>query len=147
MPDLTQFPNPGGQYTMTFEPSGLLSYLEHPDVGALNNSVQSISYIASPVVTLRPVTGVGGTDYYDLSFTYVGDGSDAFGNIAGDVLAAFDGSTSVSWDFIGFGTPQPNQSLNLPLPSSSSLWAIALVALLAVFVLSGGASATRAALA
>lgn len=148
--DVSQFLQPGQTYTFTFEPVGVLSDLEHPDLGILNSSVQSIANVnGASVSSVAVPKQVGGTDWYNVTFQYGGDGSDVGAVLAQAILDAFNSNTWVSWSFVGAnsggaGMQQQNQGTNpdwhpLPsLPSSSSLWAIFLIVIIGAFLFYGG---------
>lgn len=147
--DLSAFLQNGQTYTLTFEPTGMLSYLEHPDVGALNASVQALPNIAGASVSVSVPAQLGGTDYYSVTFYYVGDGSDALAVIVQEILDAFSQATSVGWNFVGAnaggaGVTQQNQSTSGSLgslqlfPSGSSMWALVLLVFVFVFLFYGG---------
>lgn len=96
----------------------------------------------------------------DVTFVYTQAGADTVASISEMMLGSIYLSESSyaqaltnAPTFIGaytgsFGTDSTPFGLpDLSVPSASSLWAIAILALLGVFVFSGGATATRAALA
>lgn len=94
----------------------------------------------------------------DVTFIYTQAGADTVSSLSDLLMASlyqgesFYSSVLTNYpSFVGaYGGSQGavKNGLGIPsLPSTSSLWAIAVLALLGVFVFSGGASATRAALA
>lgn len=152
--DLSQFLTPGQQYTITVTPGGFVSYLEHPDVGSLTAALQGLNYMNAPGLTVSTPAQIGGTDYYNVTFEYSGDGSDVVAGLYQQIADAFAAATSVStWNFVGAnqgagGVAQQNQSGSLPsisslVPSSGSLWAIVAILVIAAFLFSGGSSALR----
>lgn len=146
--DISTFLQSGQLYTFTLEPVGVLSYLEHPDLGSLIGSVQALPNIANATVQVGVPGQLGGTDFYSVTFTYVGDGSDVGAGAAQELIDAFTAATSVGWQFVGAttgttGVQQQNQSTNpnlqLPsLPSGSSLWAILAIVVVIAFLAYGG---------
>ena len=159
--DISTLLTSGAQYAFTFEPVGVLSYLEHPDLGAVNSAVQAISTVANASVSVGVPGQLGGTDFYTVAFTYAGDGSDAGAVVAQAIIDALNAATSVSWQFIGGttgtqGVQQQNQSTNssfisslssLNPISSSSLWAILLIVAVVAFLAYGGGGLIRRATA
>ena len=163
MPNVSDFLQPGAQYTLTFEPvsnpswldyftlnpSAFASYLEHPDVGALNTSLLSIGILSSPSLTVQAPIQLGGTDFYNVTFIYAGDGSDVAASAIQAILDAFDQATAVSWNFVGFGVVQQNQTgSGLGLPSlnlGSSMWAIVVLVILGAFLFYGGGAGVASA--
>lgn len=154
--DLSQFLTPGQQYTITVEPGGVMSYLEHPDLGSLTAALQGLNFMSAPGLTVTTPVQLGGTDFYNVTFEYSGDGSDVVAGLYQEIADAFAAATSVStWNFVGAnqgagGVAQQNQSgsLGLPsisslVPSSGSLWAIVAILVIAAFLFSGGSSALR----
>lgn len=139
----------GQTYTLSFEPTGLLSYLEHPDVGSLTASVQALPNVSYATISVSVPGQIGGTDYYNVSFYYNGDGSDALAVIVQEILDAFSQATAVGWNFVGAqaggsGVAQQNQSTSGSLgslqlfPSGSSMWALVLLVFVFVFLFYGG---------
>lgn len=155
--DLSTFLSPGTVYTMSFSAS-ILSYISGSafDTAAMDGALATISGI-SQAQAWQPNHF---SSQVNVTFTYTGDGSDVVANLYQTIVQALEDSTSGTFDYVGTvinpggevpGT-QPNalgsQPIKVPaLDLSSSLWAIALIGLLVVFVYSGGATATRAALA
>lgn len=144
MLDLSSFLTPGQQYTITVEPGGLMSYVEHPDVGALTAALQGLNFMDAPSLAVTTPVQIGGTDYYNVSFTYSGDGSDIVAGLYQEISDAFSAATAVSsWGFVGAnqggaGVGQQDQSGSLNLsslvPSSGSLWAIVVILIIGVFL-------------
>lgn len=139
----------GTQYTLSFSPS-LWTYVSAGafDVARMDSALQAVSGI-SQASAWSPAKFSG---QVNVTFTYVGDGADAVGNMAGNIIDAF--SSFGTFDYIGAsaGASAPGvEKPSLPglpsLPGASSLWAIAVIAALGLFVFSGGAAAARRVLA
>jgi hypothetical protein len=156
--DLSEFLMPGKTYTITVTPGGVVSYLEHPDVGALTAALQGLNFMDAPQLAVATPVQVGGTDYYNVTFTYSGDGSDVVAGLYQEISDAFSGATAVTvWNFVGAseggaGVPQQDQTGKLPslpsvIPASGSLWAIVVILLIAAFMFSGGSSFLKRVLA
>lgn len=154
--DLSEFLAPGQVYTITVSPGGVVSYLEHPDVGALTAALQGLNFMDAPGLAVTTPVQLGGTDYYNVTFSYSGDGSDVVAGLYQEIADAFAGATAVSvWNFVGAnqgagGVQQQDQSGNVSLPSvssllgsSGSLWAIVAILIIAAFLFSGGSGALR----
>jgi hypothetical protein len=143
------------RYTITLEPAGFMSYIEHPDIGTLTSALQGMANLSQPTLTIGNVKGFGGTDYYYVSFIYAGDGADTVAGIYQEIADSFSNAVSVhSWNFVGAntgaaGTPQEDPGKIDPglIPDSSWIWGFVAIAVLALFVYTGGATATRHALA
>jgi hypothetical protein len=150
--EISTFLNRGQQYTFSFAQGGL-----NPIRKGAADVTEALQYLSG--VSQLSVALVGGVmglfaNQYDVTFTYVGDGSDTVANLVQNMLDALD-STFYTFDFLGANsggggvTPNDAAATNTnDLASgfgltSSSLWAIAIVALAVVFVMSGGASASR----
>lgn len=157
--DISTFIVPGHVYTFSIKSSGLYR--------PLLNTVQSeLDYIATiSGVSVKLVGGVLGffADQFDVTFTYVGDGSDVVANIVQQILDA----TSVdlaSFDFIGAvdntftgqtgGIPTEGTTAgggagatlpSLPTTSNVTTWLVlGVIGIgLIVFLTSGGPSVTR----
>jgi hypothetical protein len=148
MLDVNTFLIRGTQYTLALKPS-FLSALDFESYDSLTSKVAGLSNLSGAYFH----AGTSGlmSNEVDCTFTYSGDGSDVVANIYQQVTDAIDG-TFGNYDFVGMtqgaagtdetgGTPLPT------LPSSSYLWAFAALAIIALFVYTGGATATRRALA
>jgi hypothetical protein len=139
----------GRQYTLSMSVSGL-GILENQSVDSITQQLEQSGQVdlATAIQTnsslLHPLT-------YDVTFTYSGDGTDAAMDVFQEFTNALNGPIS-TWNFIsvasgaaaGTGTAGelPPGAASL-LPGASSLWAIALIAIVAVFFFSGGSSLLR----
>jgi hypothetical protein len=134
----------GQVYTLSFKPSFAAELGGAMDLSALTAPLQYIDGI-SGVQVITPALFSG---QVDVHFTYSGDGADASAMVQA-ILNAWDNAISFgSFTWIGatttttgLGTVAPD--LSGLVPSSSSLWALAVIALVAVFVFSGGAGVVR----
>jgi hypothetical protein len=150
--DVSTFLANGQQYTVSFAQSGWNPI--RAGVADVTSALQFIPNVKNLTVALKG--GVFGlfANQYDVTFVYTGDGSDVLANLVEPMTQALDQlETLASFDFLGASTgaagvapnTTPGDSPGLPglIPSSSSLWAIVIVAVLIVFVMSGGASVLR----
>lgn len=148
MLNVSTFLQRGQTYTISLQPS-FFTPLDFSSFDSLTASVQGVNTMNGAYFH----AGESGflSNQVNCTFTYIGDGSDTVANLYQQIVDAM-GSTFGSYSFVGAtmdssGVPETGGAKLPSLPSSSGLWAIALIALLAVFVLSGGATAIRSALA
>lgn len=150
--DVSTFLQPGAQYTFSFQQSGFNPI--RAGVADVTAALQYVAGVSNPSVRL--VGGVLGlfANQYDLTFTYQGDNSTVAADLIQPMLVALDDlETLASFDFLGASGGAsgvaPNTTLassplsSLALPSTSGMWALAVVVLLLVFLMSGGASVVR----
>ena len=146
-----QFLVSGQQYTISFAQNGW-----NPIRAGSADVTSALQYI--PNVKNLSVHLVGGVfglfaNQYDVNFTYTGDGADALAVVVEPMLEVLDNlETLATFDFLGANTGSggvdPNSKpADSPkpswIPSTSALWAIAIVAILVVFLASGGAGILR----
>lgn len=136
--DVSDFLSPGGRYTITVNEPTLAT---GTNIDTILGSLQGISTM-SHVVLAR-----NGWDF-DVTFTYTGDGTDVVANLFQQIADRLD-SWYGSWSYVGAyrgavgaGTGTKT-NISIPAFSSSGLWAIAIIVLLIVFVMSGGAGLAR----
>src|SRR5271157_849573 len=142
--DINSFLTPGTQYTMSFSMSTLAYVTNAFDNGPLLAALQGMSGVSSVSVNFPTMT----KEQVDVTFIYSGDGSDVAANLAGAIIQAFDSATSGSYDYIGTvsGATAPGfkpLDVSALVRSSSGLWALAVIAIVAVFLFSGGAGLVR----
>lgn len=151
--DLSQFLTPGQTLTLSFKQSGL-----NPIRAGVADVTSALQYLALPIKNPSVVL-VGGVfglfaNQYDITFQYSGDGSDVLANLQVPIQDALNNlETLASFDFLGANagaggvapnsTPGTSPGLPALIPSTSGLWAIAIIVLLVVFVMSGGAGVVR----
>lgn len=147
------------QYTMTVnQTAGLLAPLVIPpsalDVTATLENSPAVDLATSIVVnSYQQMNGLA----YDVTFTYTGDGTDSGADVFNEFADALDGLIT-NWNLISMSTGAAGlaatsgisgqasaavAAVQNALPGSSSLWAIAVIAVLAIFVLSGGVGVAR----
>jgi hypothetical protein len=156
---------PGAQYTLSMnESGGILAALVVPPsaLTVQQELVDDCSIDIATSISVQSFQETNGTGY-DVTFIYSGDGTDS----ANDVFQEFANSLSgiiTSWNYLGIvvgatgfaaansvttqvSTAASNAAaaINPLIPSSSSLWAIAIIAIVAVFVFSGGIGVVRGA--
>ncbi len=157
MPNLsvTDFLIPNQVYTFSIQPSGVLAYAYRPSATDLLSAFQNNPLLGSVSVNVSPASWASvSPDIFLVTFTYMGDGQDQVSDIFQsmlDDLSSLSISSVESMSFVAAVTGTQGvgseTTPGVPQLDSSSLWAVAVIVLLAVFVLSGGASATRAAIA
>ena len=149
--DVSTFLENGRQYTISFAQSGW-----NPIRAGAADVTSALQYI--PNVSGLSVKLVGGVfglfaNQYDVSFTYTGDGTDVLAIVLEPMLEALDNlETLATFDFLGANAgaggvdpnSKPADSPDLSfIPSTSALWAIAVIAILVVFFASGGVALLR----
>lgn len=136
---------PGAQYTLTMEAGAATSV---SSVDAITQELVNSNAVdlATSIQTNKQLLSVLA---YDVTFTYTGDGTDSGLDVFNEFHSVLSGWFS-SWTFVAIaqgttpGTGSATGGLDLTkLVSSSSLWAIAVIALIVVFLLSGGTSVIR----
>lgn len=151
---------PGVQYTFSFKPSGALSVVYRPSLSDVTAVIDGVGGVDALAVVVQPASFFSiGSDQFNVTFTYNGDGSDTVESMTSDMLDALS-SLSTAFQFIaayqgGSGTPADTSGVSedihaaaaAVIPSTGSLWAIALIAIVVLFFFSGGASVVRRALA
>jgi hypothetical protein len=140
----------GTQYTLSMSVSGVVGVLANQSVDSITQQLEQSAAVdlATGIQTNSPLLH---PSTYNVTFTYSGDGTDSAIDVFSEFANALNGFDK-TWDFIaiasgaapgtgGAGTVPPG---TLPaLPGASSLWAIALIVIVAVFFFSGGASLVR----
>jgi len=151
--DLGTFLQPGAVYTFSFSPSAgsILDSAFSSDLSGLIGPLQYLSNMANVSVKQASGFSFGLT----VTFTYTGDGSDVVASAVQWILDAWTSSQLFgNYDYIGAtggsapiatgGSDLLTSGISSLVPgSSSSLWALAVIVLLIVFVFSGGAGVTR----
>lgn len=158
--DLATFLTKGQQYTFSLQPSGAVSYVYRPSLADVTAAIDGLPGVDSLAVAVQPANffSISG-DQFNVTFDYSGDGSDTVASIEGAMLDALS-DLSTGFTFIAAyvgasGTPADTSGVSETLhaavksvvPSTSSLWAIALIGLIVIFFLSGGATVLRRATA
>jgi len=115
----------------------------------VTSQTQTIPYLSG--VYAHSSSLLSGNEF-DVTFTYNGDGSDTMAYAVQSILDATSGFLGNNLNFLGAYVGDTGVEGNQPpppniLPSSSSLWAIAVIGILVVFVLAGGPSVARRATA
>lgn len=150
--DLSDFLVRGAQYTVSFKQTGWNPF--RVGVDTVTSELQGVANMSKIAVKLvGGVFGLG-ADQFDVTFTYVGDGGDALGNVVQPMLDAVN-TTFYSFDYIGavggasgVPTDAPGSPASpLHLPDNTTLTIIVVILLLVTFLASGGAAATRRAVA
>jgi hypothetical protein len=149
--DVSTFLVNGHQYTLSFSQSGW-----NPIRAGVADVTSALQYLPTTKnLTVALKGGVLGlfANQYDVTFVYTGDGSDVLANLVEPMTQALDQlETLATFDFLGAAeggagvapntTPSDSPKPSW-VPSTSTLWAIAIIAILVVFVMSGGASVLR----
>lgn len=165
--DLSAFLTKGQQYTFSLQPSGAVSYVYRPSLADVTAAIDGLPGVDSLAVAVQPASffSISG-DQFNVSFDYSGDGSDTVASMQGAMLdalsdlatgfmfiAAYGGgsgtpadTSGISEDLQGAADALKNTAGSL-LPSTSAIWAIAILALVVVFFLSGGATVLKRATA
>jgi hypothetical protein len=157
---------PGQTYTMTLTEGGLglLATAAEQAIGSAASSVQSSLNgcagvdIASNISVTQTCFGLSN---FQITFQYSGDGTDSATDVFNEFANALE-SLGTSWSYVGTVTGGPTncalgnaQAATVSAAkavaktacnianSPSSLWAIAIIGIIAVFVLSGGVGAAR----
>lgn len=88
----------GRTYTFTFE---LQNWLLSPSVATIQQDIVSSApdFLTSVMVTTRSGLGLL-TNYYDVQFTYEGDGSDVVSDVANALIAAFAAGSNDQFTFV-----------------------------------------------
>jgi hypothetical protein len=151
----------GSQYTFSFTPSGMVAAVYRPSVGDITGAINMDPLISGMSVSDIPASFWSlANDQIDITFTYAGDGTDQVSDMANALmddlsnlstnfsfLGAYGGRAGTAPDVTGIDTTlAATKKAAALLPSTTGLVAIAVIVLLGVFVLSGGAGATRGAL-
>lgn len=165
--DISGFLAQGGLYTFTLTPAGIVSSVYRPSLDDVTAAIQGVPGVDSLAVTVQPANFFSiSPDQFNLSFVYHGDGADTVASMAGQLIDALSG-LATSFSFVGaYGGPAGapadtsgisenlqaaadtvKQSVSSVLPGTGSLWAIAVIGLIVVFLLSGGAQIVRRAAA
>jgi hypothetical protein len=157
--DISSFLQQGSQYTFSLTPSGLISNFYRPSSDDVLTALQGVPGLDALAVVVQPASFFSlGADQFNVTFVYSGDGSDTVASMAGQLIDALSG-LSTSFSFVSaYGGPagapadtsgltQAANSLSNVVPSTGSLWAIALIGLIVIFLLSGGAQIVRRAAA
>lgn len=143
--DFSEFLNRGQQYTFSLSTSNLAYFSGGAfNVQAMDTALMGISSI-SKAQAWSPAKLSGAVN---VSFVYVGDGGDAAGNVAQEIIDRLNGTlTFGSFDLVGMASGAVGVGVTQPplpsLPGTGAIWGIAVIALLAVFVMSGGAGLVR----
>jgi len=144
--------SPGQQYTFSLQPSGIVAAVYRPSTTDLLTTMQDNPILGNVSVAISKASFFSfGNDILLVTFIYRGDGSDQVSDVFQSMLDDFSASSLSDLESLSFiaAIPGPKgigteETPGLPkLPDTSSLWAIALIGLLAVFLLSGGASVVR----
>lgn len=144
---------PGQQYTLSVLEGGVLGDIVGQSIdsvsAALNNS--SAVDVATGISVSQSVLSIF---TFDITFTYSGDGTDTPQDVFQEFAAALE-ATGYNWNYVTCTAGMQAGSagatavktvagaIQSVTPSSSSLWAVALIALLAIFVFSGGPELMR----
>jgi hypothetical protein len=164
--NLNDFLVRGTAYTMSLKEGGVLGDIVGTSIDTATAALQGVANVSN----IRVSQAWTSFFVFDISFTYTGDGSDVAAGIYQAFADALSGM-GYSWDYITTTGPDSSSnqgiapeagsgdvvqlagiqnaigdaasSLTKFVPSGSSLWAIAAIGLLAVFLLSGGAPAVR----
>lgn len=146
--DINTFLKRGQLYTITFKSSGWYK----PLLDTITSELQYIPGIGNATATYSG--GLLGTGFFsdqlDVTFLYTGDGSDVIANIVQNMLDQISG-TFAQFDYVGAytgatGTPTEVDKVTDPIKSltnPTSLWAIAIILIVVVFVASGGIGITK----
>lgn len=88
----------GQTYTFSFE---LKNWITSPSVQAIEQDItdQAPDFLTSVQVTIRPQLLHFLTTYYDVQFTYEGDGSDVVSDLASALTAAFSAGSNDNFAF------------------------------------------------
>jgi CheY-like chemotaxis protein len=156
--DINEFLVRGQQYTMSFSASAL-NYITAGafDLSALDAALQGMSGLSGTQV----ISSGWFSAQVNVVFTYDGDGTDMVAQIVQDILTAFTNATVGSWTYVGtlssslktgdavagVGKQTAGEigaAVSGVLPNlSSGLWAVVVIALIAVFIFSGGIGVTK----
>jgi hypothetical protein len=151
--DVSTFLTPGADYTFSFSPSlgSVLDSAFSSDLSSLFSPLQFVSRISS--ATVKQAAGL--SLQLNVSFVYIGDGSDTVANAIQWILDAWASSQLFgTYDFVGAAggsapiatggsdlvTSGITSGLAPLLPSSSGLWAIVGILLIVAFLMSGGSA-------
>lgn len=148
MLDVSTFLERGQKYTMSLSAS-TWTYLT---AGAFN--VQGMDSALSGISNISQASAWSPaklSSQVNVTFVYVGDGADVVAGIFQEIADAFESGFGGTFDYVGMEqgtvgagveTPQLPDLTNL-LPSTSGLWAVAVIAALGIFLFSGGAGVVR----
>lgn len=153
--DLSIFLAKGQQYTFSFEPSGAVAVVYRPSLADVTAALQGLPGIDALAVAVQSASffSLSG-DQFNVTFNYAGDGSDTVASMQGAMLDQLN-TLATSFSFLAAyggssGTPadQAGIAANLLsagslLPSTGSLWAYVVLALIVLFFMSGGVSVLR----
>lgn len=158
---------PGQTYTFTFQQNNY--FLPASQSGIMGDlDAQAPDFVTNYIVGFAPQ--IGHDELVVITFTYGGDGSDVVNDVAQALIAAALAGSSDKLSFVQAepggtssvgrtGAPTPGSpggttptapnatcsidNLSACVPSSSALWAVAVIAVLFVFVISGGPGISR----
>jgi len=153
---------PGSTYTMSIRQGGVLGYFEPATSGDSLTSTLDNSGLVDLATNITVTQNTLATPYdFNVTFTYSGDGTDQLSDVFNEFVSAL-ASFGTNWTFVlcvegtqagtqaaTAGAAISNAASSLSKTASSlfgspgSLWAIAVIALIVVFLLSGGPSLIR----
>src|SRR6266849_2481353 len=127
----------GMQYTFSVRQTGL----SNDSMTDVSVAMQKIPVISQ--VTIKNVGGIWGwfANQFDITFYYVGDGSDQVQTIRSYMIGVLDGFITI-YDFVGARTGRTGVDTTpdpvIPLPSTTTIVALVIGLTLIVFLASGG---------
>lgn len=148
--NIEDFLNRGQVYTMSLLEGGIFGDVVGQGIDSATSALQTVSGVSGLKVSQSFLS----IYTFDITFTYTGDGADTVAAMYQNFADAL-GHWGYTWDYVttvtgtqsgsagGDATQTIKDAITSVTPSTGSLWAIAVIGLLAVFLLSGGAAATR----
>jgi hypothetical protein len=136
--DQSDFLVSGERYTITVNEPTLATGTSIDTILAELQGIPTMSHIS--------LSRVGWN--FDVTFTYTGDGSDVVANLFAQIVDRLD-TWYGTWNYVaayhgGTGAATGTKiTPSIPALSTSGLWAIAIIAIVLVFVLSGGIGLAR----
>lgn len=150
---LSDFMVKGQQYTFSFQPSGIVASVYRPSSDSVLSALQFDPLLSQVSVAVQPASFWSvDNDQFNITFIYAGAGDDQVSDMVSSILddlsnqttsfnfvSAYTGATGAPADVANTG----GIDINSIIPSTSGIWAIAIIVLLGVFVVSGGPSVAR----
>ncbi len=146
------------QYTLSMSAGGVFGTVIGTNVDSVNSELSAAESagtidIAQGCVASQSALYVLNQPPYDITFTYTGDGTDSASDVFQQFANVLEGF-GFSWDYVtcvagaaaGTSAAMTGAAVNNAansLTSPGTLWAIALIALVVVFVMSGGPELAR----
>lgn len=141
----------GQQYTFTLTESSTTYYFTELDIPEATSKLIGLPDFSQLLVTKKDLGFFGGPPTFNVTFVFAGQNASSVQDIANEIIAAWNGII-LSMLFVGATTGSTGIA-NSPtsngfkwddlIPSSSALWATAIIAGIFLFVYVGGATLVK----